>query len=297
MAWSHQDIPDLSGKSFVVTGGNAGIGFETVAALAAKGAQVVIACRNPQKGDEALARILALHPRADIRVLPLDLASLASVRSFAARLGEQWHALDGLINNAGIMMLPYGRTEDDFELQFGTNFLGHFALTGLLLPLLERAARARVVTMTSLAHWPGRIDFDNLNAEQGYSRFGAYAQSKLADLVFAHELHRRLRATRRRTLSLATHPGVTRSDLARYSLFVRVLMPLTAQDTRAGAWPSLMAATATDVSSGEFLGPGRLLGTRGAPRRQACSRASLDEATGQRLWDLAQRWTGVHYPE
>lgn len=295
MGWSSADMPSQAGKRFVVTGGNTGIGLATVIALASKGAAVVLACRDADKGRAALAEVRNNVADAAVSVESLDLASLASVRAFAEGLLARGQPLDGLINNAGVMAPPLAYTEDGFESQFGTNFIGHFALTGHLLPLLNQAPAARVVSLSSLAHRFGRIDFDNLNAERGYDKIKAYSQSKLADLVFTYELQRRLARSGARTISIGAHPGVTASELSRHGWHFALLLGNLGQTTTAGALPSLMAATAPTVRGGDYVGPGGLLAMRGAPRVQPSSAQSHDATLGGRLWEVGQKLSGVSY--
>lgn len=293
--WSCEHIPDLQGKVFVVTGGNAGIGLATVQALAGKRARVVMASRSEARAQAAVQALKAGQRDADISALPLDLASLASVHAFAERLRTLTPTLDGLINNAGVMMTPQARTADGFELQFGTNVLGHFALTGLLLPQLKATPGSRVVTVSSVGHWFGKLDFDNLGAEKGYSAMMAYAQTKFANLVFALELQRRLQRARIDTISLGAHPGVTHSDLGRHAGWVAFVMRIYGQTTAQGALPSLRAATDPQVRGGDYIGPGGLLTFKGSPTPQASRRLAHDPQLGERLWDAAQQLTGLRY--
>lgn len=293
--WSAADIATQQGRTVLVTGSNAGIGFATARLLAAKGARVVMACRSTQKGEAALTRIRSEFPGSELQLLTLDLADLESVRRFATQMLTQHERLDVLINNAGVMMPPMGRTADGFETQFGTNVLGHFALTGLLLPLLVRTPASRVVTLASVAHWAGRIDFDNLNAEKGYRSWGAYAQSKLANLMLAYELERRLRrAGNSTTISLAAHPGGTNSDLGRHNLLLRAMSPF-AQSIDAGALPSLRAALDAAAGGGDYYGPAGLATLSGPPVKQRSSRRSHDEAVAVRLWARCQQLSQVSY--
>lgn len=295
MAWSSECISDQRGKTFVVTGGNAGIGFATADTLAAKRARVIVGCRSEEKAQEAIVSIRSRHPEADVSALPLDLANLASVRACAERLAVEVPALDGLINNAGVMMTPRERTKDGFEMQFGTNMLGHFALTGLLFPLLARAPAARIVSLSSLGHWFGRIEFDNLSAERDYRPLHAYAQSKLATLIYAYELQRRLQRIGSSILSVAVHPGVTHSGLGRYAWWIQTVLRLYGQSTHEGALPSLMALVDPQVKGGAFIGPGGFLTFKGAPRQQRSSHRSQSAELGAKLWDRAQQMTGVRY--
>ena len=294
MDWTMQEAGSLRGKTFLVTGSNAGIGFSTTRQLAGRGARVVMACRSPDKGQAALQQLRSAVPDADASLMTLDLASLASVRAFAAEFLAQHDRLDVLINNAGVMMPPAGRTADNFETQFGTNVIGHFVLTGLLLPLLNRTPQARVVTMSSVAHWLAKIDFDNLNAEKGYSAGRAYAQSKLANLMFTYELQRRLQRSGATTISLGAHPGGTRSDLGRHNLLLRLASPL-AQSTDQGALPSLRAAVDPAARGGEYYGPGGLATMVGPAVRQRSSRYSHDESVAARLWQACEELGGMRY--
>jgi NAD(P)-dependent dehydrogenase (short-subunit alcohol dehydrogenase family) len=295
MAWGEADIPDQSGRTAVVTGANSGIGFETARALAAKGARVVLACRSEEKGRDASLRLAAAVPGADARFERLDLGSLASVRAFAEKLCAREPRLDLLVNNAGVMMPPYGKTEDGFETQLGTNHLGHFALTGLLLEPLRRTPKARVVSVSSLAHFWGGIAFDDLQSERSYNPTRAYGQSKLANLLFVLELQRRLAAARVDALAAAAHPGSTRTELQRHSGLMHAIVLVFSQQPREGALPTLYAATAPDVRGGEYFGPSGFAGCIGPPGRARSSPRARDAAAAQRLWDVSERLTGVRY--
>jgi NAD(P)-dependent dehydrogenase (short-subunit alcohol dehydrogenase family) len=287
--WTEAELPDQSGRTVVVTGANSGLGEATARALAARGASVVLACRNTTKGDAAAARM-----SGDVSVRALDLADLASVRAFA----EATEHLDVLVNNAGVMAIPHKRTADGFEMQLGTNFLGHYALTGLLLPKIG----ARVVTLSSGAHKLGRIDLDDLNFERRtYRRWAAYSQSKLADLMFAYELHRRLAKKGSGLRSVAAHPGYAATELQGHteSLLDRVMAlgnRLLAQDAAMGALPTLYAATMPEVSGGDYYGPDGIGELRGHPRRVGSSKASKDAAVATKLWERAAELTGVAFP-
>jgi NAD(P)-dependent dehydrogenase (short-subunit alcohol dehydrogenase family) len=295
MPWSEADIPDQSGRTAVVTGANSGIGFETARALAAKGARVVLACRSEEKGRDAEKRLRAAVPQADARFEPLDLGALASVRRFAEKLAAEERRLDLLVNNAGVMMPPYGRTADGFETQLGTNHLGHFALTGLLLPRLLATPRARVISVSSLAHFWGRIDFDDLQAERSYNATRAYGQSKLANLLFARELQRRFEAAGVDALSAAAHPGSTRTELQRHSGLMHAVVAVFSQQPPEGALPTLYAATAPDVRGGEYFGPSGFAGCLGPPGRARSSPRANDAAAARRLWDVSEQLTGVAF--
>jgi len=298
MIWSPESIESQAGKTFVVTGSNAGIGLETASVLAVKGAQVILACRSPEKAAHAVKQIRLLKADARVSAATLDLASLASIRTFAATLSREHQRLNVLINNAGVMMPPLGRTADGFETQFGTNFVGHFLLTLLLLPLLNRNPGSRVVTVSSVAHWTGRIDFNNLNAEKGYSKWRAYSQSKLANLMFAYELQRRLEQSGASTISTAAHPGVTASELARHNVFLLAVQSRIAQTTAKGALPSLRAAIDPAVRGGDYFGPGGALSLTlyGDARKQQSSRRSRNKTVATRLWSTAEQLCGERYP-
>ena len=301
VAWSTAAIPDQSGRVAVVTGASSGIGLHTAMELARAGAFVVLGCRNSDRGEQAAALIRASVPQARLELSPLDLADLSSVRAFAAR----WQApLDLLVNNAGVMAPPARTTVDGFELQIGTNHLGHFALTGLLLPWFVDRAGARVVTVSSLAHRGGMINFDDLQSRRSYHRWPAYCQSKLANLLFSAELDRRLAG--RAAISVASHPGLASTNLQTSGPLMSGANRLTEAVLRAGtrvvsqsaahgAWPTLYAATAPDVRGGEFIGPSGLFGTRGLPGRSPRSAAAADRASAERLWLASQQLTGVTY--
>jgi NAD(P)-dependent dehydrogenase (short-subunit alcohol dehydrogenase family) len=304
--WSYKDIPDLSGKVAIVTGGNSGIGYESVAGLAAKNAHVILAARTVEKGERAAQSIRAKHPQAQMTVMILDLAALASVRAFAQNFLAQHSQLDMLINNAGVMAIPFERTADGFERQFGTNHLGHFALTGLLLPALLATPGSRVVSVSSGAHVGGTIDFNDLNRESNYTRFGAYSQSKLANLLFAYELQRQLAKAGAGTISVACHPGYTNTNLqhvAAQSMDSSLVTWLTklannfmGQSSAMGALPTLYAAVAGDVNGCDYVGPMGFGGFRGYPGKLKSNKKSYSEDLGHRLWQASEELTGVKYP-
>ncbi|HZO07591.1 MAG TPA: oxidoreductase [Solirubrobacterales bacterium] len=299
--WTAADIPDQSGRTAVVTGANSGLGLATAEGLAAAGAEVVMACRNTAKADAGAAAILERHPGASLRVEPLDLADLASVRDFAARFAATGSGLDLLINNAGVMASPRRETADGFELQLGTNHLGHFALTGLLLGRMEGREDARVVTVSSTAHKFGRINFDNLQGERRYFRWWAYGQSKLANLLFMLELDRRLRAAGSPVKSLAAHPGYADTNLqtAAPPLIDRAVFAvsnrLLAQNAEMGALPQLYAATRPNLDGGLFIGPDGFEEQRGYPKVVGVARRGRDEADAARLWEVSEQLTGVRF--
>lgn len=292
--WTASDMPDQSGRVAVVTGANTGIGLPTAAELARHGARVVMACRNPEKARAAADGIVAEGVAGSVDVLPLDLADLASVRAFSDAFRSRYDRLDLLINNAGVMWPPLSRTADGFELQFGTNHLGHFALTARLLDRLRETAGARVVTVASLSHRFGAIDFDDLQWQsRSYRPNRAYGQSKLANLLFTYELQRRIDRAGARMLAAAAHPGFTGTDLQRHAGFVRLVSPWFGMEPWQGALPTLFAATAAEVEPGGYYGPDGLGETRGYPRRAGSSAASRDEAVAERLWAVSEELVGL----
>ena len=299
--WTEADVPGQAGRTAVITGGSSGIGFAAARVLARRGARVILACRDPGRAKDAADRIGAEAPRADVGVVLLDLASLASVREAAGELWSRCERIDLLVNNAGVMMPPYGVTDDGFELQLGVNHLGHFALTGLLLDRLAGVPGSRVVTVSSNGHREGRINFGDLHSERGYRPAAGYAQSKLANLMFAYELQRRLAAAGAATAALAAHPGLSRTELGRYlSPVSRVLYQVIerpfAQSAAMGALPTLRAATDPAARGGEYYGPAGRPGLRGFPRLVTSSERSHDETAQRRLWRESEGLTGVRYP-
>lgn len=291
-----QDVPDQTGKCVIVTGANTGIGFAAAKVLATRGARVLLACRDEAKAQAAIARIRADIPGADLAFLPCDQADLASVRR-AADIAAQEARIDVLLNNAGVMVPPLLRTAQGFELQFGVNHLGCFALTCLLLPKLAQTPGARVVVTASLAHTRGKIDWDDLNAEKSYNASQRYGDSKLANLLFAQELDRRLRAAHSPVTAVACHPGIAGTDLARHLPLVGRLawpvMSLVLNSAEQGAWPALQAATARDVVGGGYYGPQQLGGARGPSGVAKRTARSKDAALARRLWDISVGMTGV----
>ena len=286
---------NLAGKTVIVTGANSGIGFETARSLAGRGARIILACRNPELGLLAAERIRQEYPGADVRFAALDLGNLSSVRAFAKKFKAEETSLDILCNNAGLMMCPYEKTADGFEMQFGTNHLGHFALTGLLLDNIRSTPGARVVTVSSSFHKSGRIDFANLNAEQSYSRDKAYQQSKLANLLFAFELQRRFHFNGIDAISVAAHPGYAATKLQRYNLLFRFTNLFFAQSAADGALPTLYAASAPDVVGGEYYGPNGPAEMKGLPARVSPSPQAQDETIARQLWKVSEELTGVAY--
>ena len=300
--WTISNMPHQAGRSAVVTG-TGGLGFETALALASAGADVIIAGRDPRKGAEAVSRIRSHASEAKIRFELLDLASLASIARFAERLRGEQQRLDMLVNNAGVMVPPVRReTSDGFELQFGTNHLGHFALTGHLLPLLRASNGARVVSVSSVAARSGATDFDDWNAQAGYKPMPVYSRSKIACLMFALELDRRSAAGGWNVAGIAAHPGVSRTELlhngpGRGSIQSRVrsMLPFLFQPAAQGALPVLFAATSTDARGGGYYGPDRLGETRGHPTEARIPGQAMDVAASARLWALSEQLTGVRF--
>lgn len=309
--WTAEDIPDQSGKIAIVTGANSGTGFEAAKELARKGAHVIMGCRNLKKAEDAKSKISKEIPEASLEIIQLDLSDLSSVRSFANTYRNSHNTLDILCNNAGIMVVPERiETVDGFELQLGTNHFGHFALTGLLLDLTMKV-NGRIVTMSSSGHTFGNMEFENLNWERkgSYSSSGAYARSKLANLYFTYELHRRLQQSGSGVKALASHPGWSRTNLQStgmntgkktvMSRLLRFAMGtltlLIGQSAAEGALPMLYAATSPDAQSGEYYGPGGMGGMRGYPKRASSSELSHDESVAEKLWDVSETLTGVKF--
>lgn len=301
--WTANDIPDQTGRVAVVTGANSGLGYITARELARKGARVALACRDEVRGREAIARVIADVPKADVELRSLDMASLASIRAFADGVQASYPALDLLVNNAGVMAIPRRETADGFEMQFGTNHLGHFALTGLLLPLLVKQPDARVVTVSSTAHRPGSLNFDDIMHEQSYRRWKVYSDSKLANLLFTYEFQRRLSAIDSPLISVAAHPGTASTNLIKpgsegnrlKATVMSVGIRLIGQSEAQGALPQLYAATSPDVRGGEYFGPNGIAENRGYPKRVDSTSASKDTETATRLWELSEDLTGVGY--
>lgn len=300
--WNASDIPDQSGRTAVVTGANSGIGFVAARELARRGARVVLACRSESRGRAAQERIAAEVPGADAEFAPLDLGDLTSVGKFAEAYAPE--CIDLLLNNAGVMALPYARTADGFETQFGVNHLGHFALTGLLLPRIENVEGARIVTVSSGLHVLSNIDIGDLNSERVYRRWIAYGRSKTANLLFTHELARRLAARGSGVVAAAAHPGYARTNLQTAgpklegrnatARVVEVGNRVVGQSPEAGALPTLYAATAPGVRPDSFTGP-RFVGWRGAPAKSWRAPWTLNDVAGERLWVASEQLTGVEY--
>ena len=307
VTWTAADLPRLTGRSVIVTGANSGLGYHTAAALAGCGADVTMAVRTVEKGEDAAAEIRTLHPHAQLEVSQLDLADLASIRAFA----DNWSAthpdgLNILINNAGIMAIHRRETADGFETQFGTNHLGHFALTGLLLPALVAQPAARVVTVSSQAHRLGKMDFEDLMGSGKYPTWGAYGQSKLANLLFTSEFQHRIDAAGLSLLALAAHPGYANTNLQSAGPTMRgsslgarmshMANSVLAQSAAMGALPTLFAATMPGLPGDSYIGPNGFMEQRGHPRVVGRSKAAMIDADGRRLWTVSEELTGVIYP-
>lgn len=295
--WTTKDIPDQTGRRAMVTGANTGIGFETAKTLAAVGGAVTLACRNEKKGQAAVNRILTEDPEADVELRLLDLSSLASVQAFAEAYKAGHERLDLLINNAGVMTPPEWRaTADGFELQFGTNHLGHFALTAHLWDLLAATEGSRVVNVSSMAHRYGTMDFDDLNWKtRRYKANRSYGQSKLANLLFSLESSARVARAGGGPMVLSAHPGWTATDLQRYNRVYRTLNPFMAMEPWQGALPTLRAATATDAKAGEYYGPHGFMEMRGYPVRVGTTKEAQDQVVAGRLWEASEEMTGVRF--
>lgn len=306
MTWTLDNIPDQTNRVAIVTGANSGLGYETSLALAQKNATVVMACRNMSKGEDAKKQVLEHAPDANVDLRKLDLSSLASVRDFAAGFKNDYDRLDLLINNAGLMALPKRETEDGFEMQFGVNHLGHFALTGLLLDVLLKTESSRVVNVSSGAHkmFP-QIAFDNLMGENEYKRWDAYGQSKFANVLFTKELQRRFEAAGVKSMAVAAHPGLSTTNLQTTTVqegdvpwleqkFLTLLAPIMGQSPAAGALPQLRAATAPDVTGAQYYGP-KWFGIRGAPVLEEPHKNTQDAEMASKLWEVSRELTGVDY--
>ena len=304
-AWTADDIPDLSGKTIVVTGGNSGIGYEAALAFARKRAEVILACRDLGKARTAAAQITASATGAKVDVMELDLSNLSSVRGFSDAFHLKHQALHALCNNAGVMAIPYRQTADGFEMQFGTNHLGHFALTGLLLDRLLATEGARVVNVASGAHRMGKIRFDDLQWKNGYRKWSAYGQSKLANLLFTLELHRKVDTAGKKLLVVACHPGYAATNLQaagprmQGSTMLESLFSfgnsMLAQSAAMGALPTEYAAVASDVRGGDYIGPDGMAELWGNPAHVGRSAAAQDAAVASRLWEVSEQLTNVHY--
>jgi NAD(P)-dependent dehydrogenase (short-subunit alcohol dehydrogenase family) len=298
--WTLDHIPDLFGKVVIVTGANSGLGFEAAKVLAGKRATVVLACRNLQKAAAAQILIKQRVPNTKTDIISLDLGNLSSIQDFAANFTKKYQRLDILLNNAGVMAGPYQQTTDGFEKQIGTNHLGHFALTGLLFDILHDTPASRIVTVSSLAHRLGTIDFDNLLFEGGigYKPMAAYGRSKLANLLFTYELQRKLTHKGSSTIAVAAHPGVAATNMAPYIKYSKIILPLAKvvlQAPEKGVCAELRAATDPEVQGGTYYGPGGLWGISGAPIVTESTKESYDQEQADRLWEISERLSGVSF--
>jgi NAD(P)-dependent dehydrogenase (short-subunit alcohol dehydrogenase family) len=293
--WDSENISDQKGKVIIVTGSSSGLGYETAKVLADKNATVIVAVRNEAKGNAAVEKIKVENPNADIRVMLVDLANLESVQKFAENFKEKFNKLDLLINNAGVMTPPYTKTKDGFELQFGTNHLGHFALTGLLIDLIKKTSGSRIVNVSSTAHKIGKLNFEDLNWEtRSYSKMRSYGDSKLANLYFTSELQKRLDRQSLDVIVASAHPGATATELSRHSLFFKVLS-LFVQNSKMGALPTLYAAVAPDVQGNDYYGPGGFQEISGYPKKVEPAERAKKEDVAENLWDVSEKMTGVSY--
>ena len=303
--WDIDQIPDQSGRNILITGANSGIGFEAAKGLASRGAHVILACRNLAKGDTAAKAIIDEHPDAVVEVMKLDLADLKSVHEFADNFCARFPALHVLCNNAGVMAIPRTETADGFEMQFGTNHLGHFALTGLLIEPLNKTGGARVVNVSSQAHRMGRMNFNDLHGEEKYEKWAAYGQSKLSNLLFTFELNRRLDEAKLDIIAVAAHPGYAATNLQfvgpqmQGSSFLMTISKfgnaVFAQNQHMGALPTMYAATMPEVRGGDYFGPRGFMEMWGRPKKVGSNARSKREEDWKRLWEISEELTGVRY--
>ena len=293
--WDSENISDQKGKVVIVTGSSSGLGYETAKVLANKNATVIVAVRNEVKGNAAVEKIKVENPNADIQVMLVDLSNLESINKFAENFKEKFNRLDLLINNAVVMNPPYTKTKDGFELQFGTNHLGHFALTGLLIDLIKKTPNSRIVNVSSTAHKIGKLNFEDLNWEtRRYNKMRSYGDSKLANLYFTNELQKRLNKQSSGVICASAHPGATATELSRHSHFFKVLS-LFVQNGKMGALPTLYAAVAPDVQGNDYYGPGGFLELGGYPKKvESTKRAKRDDVAAN-LWDVSEKMTGLFY--
>lgn len=295
-----KNAPSQKGKLAIVTGANDGVGFETSLGLLSKEAKLIMACRNPEKANNAIIKLKKAFPKAEIEFIQLDLSKLSSVKSFVKEFKQKFNKLDILINNAGIMVPPFSKTEDGFESQMAVNYFAHFLLTGLLMNELEAADKARVISLSSIAHKRGKIDFDNLNAEKNYNKSAVYSQSKLACLIFAYELDRKLRNAKSSVISLAAHPGVSATNLFENmpKLATKIVMTLSKpllNSPKAAALPSLMAALDSEVESGDYYGPSGFMEMSGKAAKAHSKPQSHNLETAKKLWEVSEKLVGFKF--
>jgi len=294
--WNSTNIPDQTGKTIIITGATSGLGKEATKVLAQKNALVIMAVRNTEKGENVRKEILQENPKGTISVKELDLSSLSSIKRFAETINKEFETIDVLINNAGVMMCPYSTTEDGLEIQMGTNHFGHFALTGLLMPLIKKSDDGRVVVTSSIGHRSGDIDFEDINwLNRKYKTTKAYGDSKLANLYFMHELSRKLKEENNPPIIAAAHPGWTSTDLQRHSLFFRVLNPIFSQKVVGGVLPTLRAATDPEAKSGDYFGPSGWQEMKGNPMIVKSNEMSHNAENAKKLWVVSESLTGVKY--
>jgi NAD(P)-dependent dehydrogenase (short-subunit alcohol dehydrogenase family) len=294
--WNTSNIPDQTGKIVIITGATSGLGKEATKVFTTKNATVIMAVRNPEKGEIVMAEFKKEIPNAKIDVRKLDLGSISSIKLFAEGINLTYKRLDVLINNAGVMMCPFSKTEDHFEIQMGTNHLGHFALTGLLIPLMKQTKESRIVATSSIGHRQGNIYFDDINwKKREYKTTQAYGDSKLANLYFAYELARRLKDEPNAPLVTASHPGYTSTDLQRHSLFWRILNPILAQKVEHGTLPTLRAAIDPEAKAGDYYGPSGWQEMKGSPIIVKSNEMSHNAENAKKLWALSEQLTGIKY--
>lgn len=292
---NERNIPSMADKTVVITGANSGIGFEAAKMMAAKGAHIIMACRNLEKSGEALQLVKRESPSGIAELYRLDLSDFSSIRSFVTELKRNHDHIDILVNNAGLMATPYSKTADGFEMQFGTNHLGHFLLTGMLLDMILSVKNSRIVTVTSIAHFTGEINFRDINYDSGYGRMIAYRQSKLANLLFAYELQRRLARSGRDTISVAVHPGVSATSIIDLPPLLDKVKDAVLMSAIRGALPTIMGATEPSLSGGEYIGPNGFRQAFGAPAILRSSKKSHDPELAEKLWDISEELTGYRY--
>ena len=305
--WTSNQIPDLHGKVAIVTGANSGLGYFTTQELARRGAVIVMACRNQQKAKAAMILIHKEVPKARLHFIKLDLASLKSIKSFAKEFKQAFEQLDILCNNAGIMAIPYSKTADGFEMQFGTNHLGHFALTALLIDVLMKTPKSRIVNVSSIAHHFGKMNFEDLNSEKSYAKWAAYGQSKLANILFTLELQKRLTEVGSKTLCIASHPGYASTNLQSVGpkmenskigeKFNAWANKMFAQSAEMGALPTLYAATHSPILGGNLYGPNKFWNSRGYPVLNQIAKQGRKPADGKQLWKMSEEMTKIKFPD
>lgn len=294
--WNIDNIPDQSNRVVIITGASSGLGKEATRVMASKNARVIMAVRDTEKGQKVAAEIKNVQPDANIDIQKLDLGSLDSIHTFAKAIKTFYHRVDILINNAGVMACPFSKTQDGFEIQMGTNHLGHFALTGLLMPLLQETKDSRIVATSSAAHRQGDINFEDINWEQRkYNSTKAYADSKLANLYFTYELAKKLKTDPNAPIVITAHPGWASTDLKRHSLMFKVLSPIFSQSVQNGVLPTLRAATDRHAQAGDYYGPSGFMEIKGSPTLVSSSKMSHNEANGKLLWALSEKMTGVKF--